>query len=207
MRLSLALLATIACAQTAAAQTVEDRYGPPRTVARAEADTGSAQRVATLSPYAGRMLNWSGKLAPQTPPTPEAGFEPQPVPQAAPQPVAPTPVAATPAPRPVVAPPARPVAVQAHAAPLPDSLYAAPPPAAPAPQRMAAAATRPATPASTGSNSRLYSVHREYGLSPDAIPAARNGASPYVLIGLPEAAAGGTGARESNTRDDDDRPF
>jgi hypothetical protein len=269
MRLALALLASLACAQGAAAQTVQDRYGPPRPVARPPAAAVAApgvQQVATLSPYAGRMLNWTGKA---TTPVPEAPAEPAPPvavqqPVAAPPPVAvappprllprpaaahtpavaaaPPPVAAPPAPAPTVAvaPPPRapveapaprqearqaPVAApppvrapapaspvppaprpeaRAQAAPLPDSLYAAPPPAAPAPkpQQLAAAAPAPATPVSTGSHSRLYSVHRDYGLAPDAIPAPRSGANPYVLISVPEPAAGGSAAR-----DDEDRPF
>jgi len=94
---------------------------------------------------------------------------------------------------------------EAAARPLPDSLYSPPPqasapvppsarlaprapsyaPVAPPPPQPTTIAERLAAappPVSTGPGPRLYSVHRGYGLQPDAIPQPQSGTG-YVLIG------------------------
>ncbi len=57
-----------------------------------------------------------------------------------------------------------PAAFTPPAAPLPTSLYAVPTPPAPPPARQVAAAN------AAGPGARFYSVGRDYGLTPDAIP-------------------------------------
>lgn len=107
---------------------------------------------------------------------------------------APAPVASAPAPKPVRA--AQQTAPN-PASPPPQVLATAP---APAPQRLAAA---PVAPRSTGGATRLYSVHRGYGLEPDAIPEAPSD-NRYVLIG---PAASGVGALDdANDEPSDNRP-
>lgn len=95
-------------------------------------------------------------------------------------------------------PPVRAVAQQAAPA-------ASPPPPPPmvlaaAPERLAA----PAAPRSVGGATRLYSVHRGYGLEPDAIPEG-SADNRYVLIG---PSASGVGAQDQINADDapDSRP-
>ncbi len=197
MRPALVLLAALAGASAAAAQPTEDRYGPARAqpVRMASNTAGAA--------YQGRLLTWSSRNF--TPQVPEAPRMPQPAPPVA----AATPRSDPPAPAPRPAAPAplaaRPAPVRAAASPpaLPDSLYAPPPPSPAAPPVRLAQA-RPAPEPAAGSHVRLYSVHRQYGLTPDAIPAAPTGSN-YVLIapreGAPRDDEGGKAS------DSDDRPF
>ena len=198
MRLALALVLLAATASVAAAQPPEDRYGPRRAESvRLASNTG-------VGAYQGRMLNWSSRaFVPQTPEAPPIPALPAAV-------AAPIPAAAMPAPpmeaaRPVavakpVPPPARAPVQAAPPDSLPDSLYAPPPPL----QKVASLAA-PATPAATGSRPRLYSVHRQYGMSPDAIPAASAGGANYVLIAPREGVGGEQSPDKGDT--DDDRPF
>lgn len=85
-----------------------------------------------------------------------------------------------------------PAAVQASVAPqavkpvrVAAKPAALPPP--PTPQRLAEA---PVAPRSVGGATRLYSVHRGYGLEPDAIPEAPSD-NRYVLIGPSASGVGG----------------
>lgn len=95
-------------------------------------------------------------------------------------------------------------------APLPSSLYSGPPPlpeqaAIAAPQRLADAS---ATARSVGGSSKLYSVHRAYGLEPDLIPEPPAG-DRYVFIGPPDAPKAKTADDDSRDESDDGdgRPF
>ena len=108
-------------------------------------------------------------------------------------------------PAPVQPPRAQPYEARPAPQPLPDSLYSPPPQAQPqapvarlrppAPPPVAEPVRQVAPPSSiaerlaaappptaTGPGPRLYSVHRGYGLQPDAIPQAQSGTG-YVLIG------------------------
>lgn len=75
-------------------------------------------------------------------------------------------------------PPPAPRAQPARAAETGPVLLGGPPP-----QRLAAVAAAPRT---SGGQTRLYSVHRGYGLEPDAIP-DQPGGDRYVLIGPPDS--------------------
>lgn len=149
--LASALTATCALAQV-------DRYG------------GSAERrptrVATATPWqmrgapadAGRTLSWPGK---NSAPRPAPVTEPAPQPEPARAAYAPT----------RVSEPARPV----QPAPLPTSIYDAPPPAPAQPVAAAQPAPAPALPHPTqtarrADGPRFYSVHRDFGIAPDAAP-------------------------------------
>lgn len=215
MRVVLAIVAGLACPLTAAAQPAGDRYGPASNLQLAEAAAAN---------YLGRPLSWANKEASAAPtPAPAAA----PAVPAAPQtfasrlPTAPTPYRQASAPAYAPFQPQVPLPLQRQAAPpaqpaqgLATSIYgpAAPAPApaqvrpsiaaaapqhpdqavAPAPQRLANAA--PAM-----SATRLYSVHRGYGLTPDAIPELPAG-NRYVLIGPP------AGEAAAKTKTDDDAP-
>ncbi|MDO8410410.1 MAG: hypothetical protein Q7S93_10160 [Phenylobacterium sp.] len=84
------------------------------------------------------------------------------------------------------------------AGPLPTSIYdqAAAAPAAPQPQYQQQApapaeaprqfAQSAPLPAARPGGSQLYSLHREYGMTPDAIPAPPQGQN-YILVGPPDA--------------------
>lgn len=161
MRLPLAIVA-FACAGSAAAEPMQDRYGPPRKAAPPQ-----------TRPYEGRLLGWAGKAAQQAPQPAQVAARPEPQPLARPT----APIAPTRASRAATPPPA--------AAALPQSLYDAPaaPVPPPAPQ-MAQAPSAPA-PQRGAAPSRLYSLHREYGMAPDAAPAMSSQTS-YVLIGPPD---------------------
>lgn len=85
------------------------------------------------------------------------------------------------------------------------------------PARLADAASTGAA-RSTGEQARLYSVHRPYGLTPDAIPEPAQGQQGYVLIGpsgggvaqAPAEDAAGTVARDDADGDPGgkrERPF
>lgn len=158
MRLALAFV-VLACAGSAAAEPVQDRYGPPRKAPAPHA-----------RPYEGRLLGWSGKAA-----------------QLAPQ-AAPAQVAARPEPQP--SPPPRQTISAWSENPLPQSLYDAPPaaPQPPAPRLAQAAPVAPEPQRQGAAPSRLYSLHREYGMAPDVVPATPSRTS-YVLIGPPDAPA------------------
>ena len=187
MRLPLLLAAMISWASAAtAAPAIEDRYGP----ARHDAAHILASHQAD-GPYQGRLLTWSSRAF--TPQVPESSAVAAPI--AA---VAAPPERVRPSPTATVAPPR-----QARAVAPPDSLYAPPPPQA-APQRLAQAPMAAAA-GEQGSHVRLYSVHRQYGLAPDAIPPATTG-SGYVLIG-PREGSGAGSDRETTSDDDADRPF
>jgi hypothetical protein len=142
---------------------VQDRYGPPRPKPLVVASLGATPAA---EPYRVPMLGWSGK----PPAAPErAALAPQ-----------------TPAPAPHKAPPAQPsrspprtIGPEAAAAPA----FAQPRPSHPT-ARIAAAPAPP--PRGAGAAPRFYSLHREYGMAPDAIP--EQSVQPrYVLIGPPDA--------------------
>lgn len=169
MRLALALV-TLACAGSAAAEPVQDRYGPPRKAAATQARA-----------YEGRLLGWAGKAAPQPPAAAEVAVRVEPQPQP-PEVRAAAPVAPA-------APPPRPAMTERAAAPLPQNLYDAPAALpAPPPRVTEIAAAPPPPPRPHAAPSRLYSLHREYGMAPDTVPATASGSN-YVLIGPPDAPA------------------
>lgn len=131
-------------------------------------------------------------------------FQPQvplPMQQVSARTAPPAPFRAAPAPTPV--PAARPLPTSLYEAPprMPELLGGPPPKAQARPQQVAAIAPVPvAAPAPTpgvGGATRYYSVHRGYGLTPDAIPEPPAG-NRYVLIGPPD------GAPEPKPRSDDD---
>jgi hypothetical protein len=197
MRVALAIAVGLACPSLAGAQAAGDRYGPPSTTL-ATAVAGEAWR--------GPTLGWANKSAaaptqqsalPAAPsPYREARvyapFRPQvplPLQRSQPQPVAaPPPVQTRPLPTSLYSP--------AQPAPVRAPVAAVQPAAAPAPQRMAAVTPRP-----NGGAPRFYSVHRGYGLEPDAIPEPPAG-SRYVLIGPPDAPAEKPDAREDDNAGD-----
>lgn len=186
---SVVLIAALVCAgSTAQAQdTRESRYGP-------RPDRATAALNAP-SPYAGPMLSWSGKQQPQATVYPQAS-----VPMAGPRtPSAPPPLSEpwrNLGARPPVLAAAAPVTSQAlplqalppmsepwrnlgarPASPAPPQVQA-PAPAQgivlaggpPAPQAQAQAQAQTQTQSLAPSLSRTYSVGRQYGLQPDALP-------------------------------------
>jgi len=200
MRLAFLLPVLLSVAAPAHAERErESRYGP--------ANPRPAIAAAAI-PYDGPMLSWAGKRQASAP----VAAEPQafaPAPPIADRPsyqparyALPPPPAATlrpalppaPPPRRIATvdtdpPPAR-LAPAPRAAPLPDSLYgpsrasvvAAAVPTAPPPRQVAALNA----PSSTGVvGARFYSVGREFGLTPDALPPA--GPDRRVLITAGEA--------------------
>lgn len=219
MRLVLAIAVVFACPLAAAAQSAGDRYGP-----WSNARVESAATAAAGAAYQGRTLGWANKqvLAPDPQ---QAESRPQPVALNS-LPAAPSIYRAPPAstyvpfqpqvplsmqqaaPVAPVAPPVRPATAQPRKA-LPTSIYGAttpqiaPAPTA-APQKLAALAPTPTPARTVGGATRLYSVHRGYGLTPDAIPEPPAG-NRYVLIGPPD---GGGVEAKSNIEDDapDNRP-
>lgn len=207
MRTPAFLAGALALALAGAAAHAEDRYGPPR----GGSYTGPDKAVPA---YSGPMLGWSNKVAPATlNGAPSLVSQPQPMalarqflrpaqtPQAVPPPPPPPPVEEL----------APDYLEGGPSAPLPTSLYGGPPqaaqapiapvaavaPQAPAPQRLAAAA--PQAPA-TGSPSHYYSVHRPYGLTPDAPPAPAAGPN-LVLIGPPDETIGSKDAEQAQEDD------
>ncbi|WP_165185611.1 hypothetical protein [Caulobacter soli] len=176
MRLALLLPVLISVAAPAHAEGArESRYGPttPR-----QASAAAAAR------YDGPMLGWAQKRQASTniatptapartqpaPLAPWAGYQATPAPVAYAQPVAPAPTA--PLPTSLYATPRAPSSSGTAPAPTPPpakdwSSYrssrvtaVAPPP----PQQVAVA--------NTGATARYYSVDRDYGLTPDAVPPA-----------------------------------
>lgn len=186
MRAVLAIVVGLAFPLAAAAQTAGDRYGPTSAV-RLNQTAGEA--------YQGRALNWANKQA-AAPGSPAVALPPAPTPYRqqptyAPfQPQVPLPLqqrapaAAVSLPTSIYgqAAPAAPPPVRAIAQPVPTRAAAPQPPVQP--QRVAAM-----VPPGMGGATRLYSVHRGYGLTPDAIPEPPAG-DRYVLIGPPDGAAG-----------------
>lgn len=167
MRRPIAFAAAMALAALSAqAADAQTRYGPgPSTLSwpgkaspPAQAEP-AVQTVASTRPEP--VAPWAPRIAARTAP-------PLAVPVAAP-------VAPAPRPEPIAAPTAAPAARA-----LPSHLYEAPAPAPRAapqqqtallgapPPRPAAAPLNPSAPAGP----RFYSVYREYGVSPDAIPTA-----------------------------------
>jgi len=134
--------------------------------------------------YRGPFLSWAGKTAASSPAPaePEAPPGDLPPPSAAPDP-APQRIAVAPLPPP--APP--PAAYAPDVRPAPPVAMSAPPPApaSPPPVQLAQAAPPAATAsASPHVSARYYSLHREYGMTPDPVtlPADR----PMVLVGPPD---------------------
>lgn len=213
-KLSLAVLILAAApAAQAHAQVVQDRYGPPP--AHQLAPTGpeaAPEGAAQAAAYGGTMLGWANKRSPRAE-TATAAAAPQ-----RPQALALAHQFARPASPPTTPPAAQPLTSQAPsqpprgaaapavqpgyepvgraeiapatpallggppAAPLPQSLYGPAQAAAPPAQQMAQAAP------AGGGRTHLYSVHRPYGLTPDAIPAPPAG-DRYILVGPPDAPA------------------
>ena len=187
------LILAVLLAGPATAQSVGDRYGSTPAPGRDHHAQASVSQ-----PYSGRLLTWSGKVAappppgappryadaapqlrgvPSHPPAP-APFQPQ-SPLAAPAPLRQAQAApAAPSPKAPPAPRAA-LVVAAARAPPPTSLYDA------APRRPVLAG---GPPAHAGTEARLYSLHREYGLQPDAIPEPAAGQR-YVLVGPPDRPA------------------
>lgn len=198
----IALIAALACATAAHADgSRESRYGPAPDRApvavngRAPGYTGQA--------YSGRALGWSGKRE-IVAPTAEAASQVQPwwargASQPAPQPQPQQPVRATYQPQvPAYAPPAR---------DLPRSIYdapaAAPSNTTPVPVAYAAPVQAPRQPFALPAGqvgARTYSVGRQFGMIPDAIPAA--GPPRMVLIAPPASAP----EDEDKPRDDGEWP-
>lgn len=192
------LIAVLACATAAHAEgSRESRYGPAPERA-AKPMNGRAPGY-TGQTYTGRSLGWSGKreIAPQAAQT-AARTQPwwaQSAPQAPQAPQA----------RTAFQPQAPAYAPQApQARELPQSIYDAPP----APIAQAPAYAQPvyqpqqqATLPNGQVGARTYSVGRQFGMTPDAIPDA--GPPRMVLIAPPASAP----EDEDKPRDDDDRDW
>lgn len=171
-----ALIAALACASAAQAEGArETRYGPAPARAPAALDGRAPQYNGAA--YGARTLGWAGKRDAVAAPAETAEQRPwwareqarvqaQIRPPAAPVPAAFTPQAPPPA------------------APLPQSLYDAPPPLAGGAPTEPAYAAPQLQPGQVGA--RTYSVGRQFGMTPDPIPAA--GPSRMVLIAPPPAA-------------------
>jgi len=181
-----ALVALAVMTQSAEAQTASDLPRAPYASSSAPATYGGAQsydryggggahpvvRPATQAPaYAGPRLSWSGKTdialpAPRTPAYAAARYvAPPPAPISAPIPA--SSAAEAPAPNgwrymPPIGPTAAGPTPVATAQPA--TIYDPAPPQAPA------AAQIPVDGGVAGSTARRYSLHREYGLTPDPIP-------------------------------------
>ena len=177
------------------AATVEDRYGPPPAPRPAPAVGQALASGPQPETYRGRFLTWPGR-DPATPriavpaPISTASAAPRPA-YRPPSPDAGPPAGALPAslyeprpraegPKPFTAPPRL-----ATAAPAPPPASAPPPAPAARPVQVAAAQPLPPVTHSTPVRARFYSLHREYGDTPDpvSLPPAR----PMVLIGPSEA--------------------
>lgn len=181
---AVAFIAVLASATAAHADGArESRYGPAPD--RAPAAMNGRAPSYTGQAYAGRALGWSGKrevvepsaqAASQVQPWWSRDVQPQPQPQ-----------------QPARAAYLQPAPSYAPARDLPSSIYDAPPAAAPAaPAAVAYAAPAPqqqqqATAWRPGQvGVRTYSVGRQFGMSPDPIPAA--GPPRMVLIAPPASA-------------------
>jgi hypothetical protein len=134
----------------------------------------SAYRTASLArAYRGPVLTWESKRALQ---------------QA---------IASRPAPSPAPRPTPSPARYAPPRAALPDSLYA-PTPAT----QLRQAAPALSTAGGPGAPPRFYSLHREYGMTPDAIP-AQPSQPRYVLVGPPDEPAGKPDGGKAASSDDD----
>ena len=164
-------IAIAACAASAAqADRVPDRYsGGGKDHGLALTRTSTQTGPATPSPYSGRLLSWGGKSGAASPTqatpliaTQPAQHKPSFVPVQTPKSTAPTPVAL------------RPLASSTQAGLLGGPPPRAKPlnptqPSAPlGPKAASATVSAAATPTPAGARPRLYSLHREYGLTPDA---------------------------------------
>lgn len=178
MRLAV-LIAVLTCATTAQAENArENRYGPAP--ARAPTALNGQAPAFTGATYGARTLGWTGKKEAPAPETVQAAPAPWWTRASALAPAAPVPSAT-----PTSFPSQAPLPVTAPGRALPQSIYDAPPmsatnlippqPVQPAPQFQ---------PGQVGA--RTYSVGRQFGMTPDPIPAA--GPSRMVLIAAPPAA-------------------
>lgn len=191
-----ALIAVLVCATAAHAEgSRESRYGPAPE--RASKPMNGRAPGYTGQTYTGRALGWSGKreMAPQAA---QSAAQTQPWwARSAPQ--APQPPQARPAFQPQ-APAYAPQPPQARE--LPQSIYDAPPaPAAPVAQAPAYPPQQQASLPPGQIGARTYSVGRQFGMTPDAIPAA--GPPRMVLIAPPASAPDD----EDKPREDDDRDW
>lgn len=205
---SVAFIAALACATAAHADGVrESRYGPERERAPTPQESGAPGFSGAA--YDGRMLGWSGKREPVAPvieaPPAQQPWWGRTAPQAAPvyQPqTQPRAQVAYPAQAPAYAPP--------PARALPRNIYDTPPAAAPsapaysAPVQTAYAVPPQAEPMRTPwkegqVGARTYSVGRQFGMTPDPIPAA--GPPRMVLIAPPATAPDDDKPREQDDRD------
>ena len=83
----------------------------------------------------------------------------------------------------------------------------APPPVARPPNAPLRMAATPSSVAADGAPVRLYSLHREYGMTPDPTPPTPKGQH-YVLVGPPDTAEPDSNAAEAAKADSrPDRPF
>jgi Meckel syndrome type 1 protein len=78
----------------------------------------------------------------------------------------------------------------------------APPAASPAPAQAASAPPPAAQASATTQGARFYSLHRDYGLTPDPDPAPAD--RPLVLVGPPTGPQGGGVASDGVAADDSD---
>jgi hypothetical protein len=213
--LPVAAFIALASASSVSAQVMQNRYGPPRPAAKplvVASLTVSPEQVAGVpaaEPYRGPMLRWSSKPAlaaagrgdaPRAAPEPPRtvrkmdATQPAQVPQpnstsVAQPPKAPHMIGPEAAAKPSVPP----TVARAPAAPT------APP--TPAPKVAVAALTPTPWARAGGASPRFYSLHREYGMAPDAIP--EQSAQPrYVLIGPPDTSK----AAPAGDDDDDQAP-
>lgn len=195
------LFAALACAAPLVLESAhaegsrESRYGP----APERAPTPQNARAGgyTGQPYTGRALGWSGKreMAPQAARTAPEAQQPwwaRSAPQAPQPPQAPQARTAYTPQAPAYAPPARDLPRSIYDAPAPMAQYTPPMSAAPVPAAYAAPvqpAYRPQQQAALPPGqlgARTYSVGRQFGMTPDAIPAA--GPPRMVLIAPPASA-------------------
>ena len=157
--------------------------------------SSGGSRLDSLPPPPGHSQRTASVYAPGYQPfTPQEPYRPQAAPRPATAQTTPPPAAPAPPP----------VAAQSG---LPTSLYS-PPPADAAigrPQQIAEATSLTApVAAGVGEGSRLYSVHRGYGLAPDAIPTPQG--DHYVLIGPPDSGSPDPGLAGGPPNDDNDTP-
>jgi hypothetical protein len=166
---------TLALSSVAGAATAQDdRYGAPHPDAEGQ---GQATPVA----YRGPFLSWAGKtqLAQPEPPMTQA----------------PAAVSAAYAPPPPRQPPASPQIAPPPAAPPGAQAMSTPPAGPPAPSQAASAAPSAQADASTQLGVRFYSLHRDFGLTPDPDPTPTD--HPMVLVGPPTGPqTGGAGASD-----------
>jgi len=196
--LAVSTLALLSAASVAAAQ--DDRYDPPRPNVVGDGvvrdSVGGEGRVAPAV-YKGPFLTWAGKASP-APSSP-----PPPPPAVAPPVVAPAAFASSPPHQPPMAQVASPAAPPPVEPPLSAQAMMAPPAAPPAPAQATSTAAPAAQASATTQGARFYSLHRDYGLTPDPDPAPTG--NPLVLVGPPTGPqGGGAGASDGGASDDSD---